>query len=166
MRRVGIEADADGGAGERGLKGVASVMVARDRRAGQGKAGEEFEKMRILGRFAEFDETAGEEHEVGSGQERLDSRQDRRQGDEEVIDNFWQDANHVRGIWRTTSVESYGTAEPVWETILDIDALAASEGKNWVYKGASCLPPEERLVAAMQKLGVDFANLSEVAGHA
>lgn len=28
------------------------------------------------------------------------------------------------------------------------------------------LPPEERLAAAMQKLGVDFANLSEVAGHA
>ena len=28
------------------------------------------------------------------------------------------------------------------------------------------LPPEERLVAAMQILGVDFANLSEVAGHA
>ena len=28
------------------------------------------------------------------------------------------------------------------------------------------LPPEERLAAAMQLLGVDFANLSEVAGHA
>jgi len=28
------------------------------------------------------------------------------------------------------------------------------------------LPPEERFVAAMQLLGVDFANLSEVAGHA
>jgi putative transcriptional regulator len=28
------------------------------------------------------------------------------------------------------------------------------------------LPPEERLVAAMQSLGVDFACLSEVAGHA
>lgn len=28
------------------------------------------------------------------------------------------------------------------------------------------LPPEERLVAAMQSLGVDFARLSEVAGHA
>ena len=28
------------------------------------------------------------------------------------------------------------------------------------------LPPEERLAAAMQKLGVDFARLSEVAGHA
>lgn len=28
------------------------------------------------------------------------------------------------------------------------------------------LPPEERLAAAMLSLGVDFANLSEVAGHA
>ena len=28
------------------------------------------------------------------------------------------------------------------------------------------LPPEERLAAAMQKLGIDFANLSDVAGHA
>lgn len=28
------------------------------------------------------------------------------------------------------------------------------------------LPPEERLPAAMQLLGVDFANLSEIAGHA
>jgi putative transcriptional regulator len=28
------------------------------------------------------------------------------------------------------------------------------------------LPPEERLAAAMQLLGVDFANLSDVAGHA
>lgn len=28
------------------------------------------------------------------------------------------------------------------------------------------LPPEERLVAAMQSMGIDFANLSEDAGHA
>ena len=28
------------------------------------------------------------------------------------------------------------------------------------------LPPEERLPAAMRRLGVDFTNLSEVAGHA
>ncbi|OIQ92562.1 hypothetical protein GALL_254710 [mine drainage metagenome] len=28
------------------------------------------------------------------------------------------------------------------------------------------MPPEERLAAAMQLLGIDFANLSEVAGHA
>ena len=28
------------------------------------------------------------------------------------------------------------------------------------------LPPEQRLPAALQSLGVNFANLSEVAGHA
>jgi prolyl oligopeptidase len=62
-----------------------------------------------------------------------------------TLDNFWQDATHVRGIWRTTTMESYRTAEPVWETILDIDALSAAEGKNWVYKGSACLPPEQTL---------------------
>jgi prolyl oligopeptidase len=61
------------------------------------------------------------------------------------IDNFWQDATHVRGIWRRTTLDSYRTEAPNWETVLDIDALAVAEGKNWVYKGVSCLPPEERL---------------------
>ncbi len=56
--------------------------------------------------------------------------------------NFWQDETHVKGIWRTTSLESYRTDNPEWETILDIDALAKAEGKNWVYKGNSCLAPD------------------------
>jgi len=62
-----------------------------------------------------------------------------------TIDNFWQDGEHVRGVWRRTSLDSYRTATPQWETVLDIDALSAAEGKNWVYKGSSCLPPQERL---------------------
>jgi prolyl oligopeptidase len=62
-----------------------------------------------------------------------------------TITNFWQDAEHVRGVWRKTTLDSYRTETPQWETVLDFDALAASEGKNWVYKGASCLPPDERL---------------------
>ncbi|WP_292054940.1 MULTISPECIES: prolyl oligopeptidase family serine peptidase [unclassified Brevundimonas] len=60
------------------------------------------------------------------------------------VDNFWQDADHVRGIWRRTTVESYNTDNPVWETILDVDALAAAENANWVYKGSNCLQPEGR----------------------
>ena len=55
--------------------------------------------------------------------------------------NFWQDAVNVRGLWRRTSPESYATAAPVWETILDFDKLAAEEGQNWVYKGANCRRP-------------------------
>ncbi|KAK0360072.1 hypothetical protein LTR94_028745, partial [Friedmanniomyces endolithicus] len=59
------------------------------------------------------------------------------------IDNFWQDADHVRGVWRRTSLQSYRSAQPEWETILDFDALAAAEDANWVYKGSTCLAPDE-----------------------
>jgi len=60
------------------------------------------------------------------------------------LSNFWQDQTHVRGLWRQTILESYRTAEPDWRTILDIDALAAAEGKNWVFQGAGGLPPDYR----------------------
>src|SRR6187549_3091140 len=39
------------------------------------------------------------------------------------IYNFWQDADHVRGIWRRTSLASYASGKPEWETVLDLDAL-------------------------------------------
>ena len=44
--------------------------------------------------------------------------------------NFWQDDTNVRGLWRRTPVASYRNPEPEWETVLDFDALAASEDKN------------------------------------
>lgn len=62
-----------------------------------------------------------------------------------IVQNFWQDANHVRGIWRKATLDSYLSADTQWETILDFDALAKEEGKNWVYKGASCLSPDDEL---------------------
>jgi prolyl oligopeptidase len=60
------------------------------------------------------------------------------------IYNFWQDADHVRGIWRRTSLASYSTGKPDWETVLDLDALATKEKANWVWKGAQCSRPLER----------------------
>lgn len=78
------------------------------------------------------------------------------------IDNFWQDADHVRGIWRRTTLDSYRTEAPVWETVLDIDALAASEGKNWVYKGSSCLPPDEQMcLISLSDGGKDAVTVRE-----
>jgi prolyl oligopeptidase len=56
---------------------------------------------------------------------------------DETLRNFWQDKDHVRGIWRKTTLDSYRGAEPAWETILDIDALSKAENANWVFKGAS-----------------------------
>ncbi len=78
------------------------------------------------------------------------------------IDNFWQDAEHVRGLWRTTSLDSYRSAAPVWETILDFDTLSAAEGKNWVYKGATCLPPgETRCLVSLSDGGKDAVTIRE-----
>ena len=79
-----------------------------------------------------------------------------------TISNFWQDANHVRGVWRTTTLDSYRTAEPQWETLLDVDALAAAEGANWVYKGATCLPPEQtRCLISLSNGGKDAVTIRE-----
>ncbi|MBI2250129.1 MAG: S9 family peptidase, partial [Brevundimonas diminuta] len=78
------------------------------------------------------------------------------------VDNFWQDAEHVRGIWRRTTLDSYRTDAPQWETILDIDALSAAEGANWVYKGASCLPPDERYcLISLSNGGKDAVTVRE-----
>ena len=60
------------------------------------------------------------------------------------VHNFWQDEENVRGVWRRTSLASYATDDPAWETVLDVDSLAGAELENWVYKGRSCLPPEYR----------------------
>lgn len=59
-----------------------------------------------------------------------------------AVHNFWQDADSVRGKWRTTSLDDYLSGSPTWETVLDYDALAKAEDKNWVYKGNSCLAPD------------------------
>ena len=61
-----------------------------------------------------------------------------------TLRDFWQDADHVRGIWRSTTVESYRAGKPQWRTILDLDALAKTEKANWVWHSPRCLPPEDR----------------------
>ncbi len=58
-----------------------------------------------------------------------------------MVYNFWQDETNVRGLWRRTPLESYRQDDPDWETLLDFDALASEEDKNWVYKGANCFRP-------------------------
>ena len=58
--------------------------------------------------------------------------------------NFWQDENNVRGLWRRAPLDGYMAGEPEWETVIDFDQLAEDEGKNWVYKGATCLAPDYR----------------------
>jgi prolyl oligopeptidase len=60
---------------------------------------------------------------------------------EGYVSNFWQDDRQVRGVWRRATFDSWRAGTPAWETVLDIDQLAAREGRNWVYQGASCFDP-------------------------
>ncbi|MGY3533169.1 MULTISPECIES: prolyl oligopeptidase family serine peptidase [Bradyrhizobium] len=75
------------------------------------------------------------------------------------LENFWQDESHVRGIWRRTTLESYRSEDPRWETILDIDALAAAENRNWVYKGHSCF--RRRCLVELSDGGKDAVSIRE-----
>ncbi len=79
-----------------------------------------------------------------------------------TLRDFWQDAEHVRGIWRTTSLASCRTAAPEWKTLLDIDALAKAEGANWVFKGAQCLKPANRYcLISLSNGGKDAVEVRE-----
>ena len=76
--------------------------------------------------------------------------------------NFWQDEAHERGLWRRTTPASYASAAPEWETLLDLDALAKAEGANWVYKGVSCLKPEQtRCLLSLSDGGKDAVRVRE-----
>jgi prolyl oligopeptidase len=76
--------------------------------------------------------------------------------------NFWQDATHVRGVWRRTSLASYRTATPQWETVLDLDALATAEHANWIWKGADCRPvTHDRCLVELSNGGKDAVEIRE-----
>ena len=62
----------------------------------------------------------------------------------QLVYNFWQDAQHRKGLWRRTTLRSYRSENPDWETLLDVDLLAKSEAEDWVWRGCVTLAPEHR----------------------
>ena len=84
----------------------------------------------------------------------------RRRG--ELLYNFWQDAEHPRGLWRRTTLESYRTPEPAWELLLDIDALGVAEGENWVWAGGGVRYPDySRALVQLSRGGADATVVRE-----
>ena len=73
--------------------------------------------------------------------------------------NFWQDAAHPRGIWRRTTLEQYRTDTPNWDVLIDVDALAAAEGENWVFAGAAINGPNFRRTLVGLSRGGGDANV-------
>lgn len=81
--------------------------------------------------------------------------------------NFWQDKANPRGLWRRTSMESYTSATPEWDIVLDFDALGREEGESWVYKGHVVYEPPfgtgniERTMMQLSRGGADAVVLRE-----
>lgn len=80
----------------------------------------------------------------------------------EFLYNFWRDAEHVRGVWRRTTMEQYRKDAPEWEVLLDVDALAAAEGEKWVWAGARVRHPAyDRALVCMSRDGGDAVVVRE-----
>jgi prolyl oligopeptidase len=76
--------------------------------------------------------------------------------------NFWRDEQHVRGLWRRTTLEEYKKTAPAWETVLDLDVLASSEKENWVWKGYTILyPTYDRCLVFLSRGGADAMVVRE-----
>jgi prolyl oligopeptidase len=75
--------------------------------------------------------------------------------------NFWQDASHVRGLWRRTSAADYRSANANWEILLDVDKYDAETKKDWVFHGAECAPGMKRCLVRLSPGGGDAAQISE-----
>lgn len=82
--------------------------------------------------------------------------------------NFWRDATHPRGLWRRMPVKDFlvtppsATHDARWETLLDVDAVAAEEGENWVYSATVVhRPTDERALCALSRGGSDAVVIRE-----
>lgn len=83
-----------------------------------------------------------------------------RRGD--YLYNLWRDADHVRGLYRRTTLEEYRKDDPQWETVLDLDELAATEDMNWTWAGINCLYPDyQRCLMSLSIAGSDAAVVRE-----
>ena len=81
---------------------------------------------------------------------------------EGTIYNLWQDAEHVRGIFRRTTLADYLTTEPHWKTLIDYDALAKQDKQEWVANGLNCLYPGNGLcLVSLSAGGEDAETLRE-----
>lgn len=76
--------------------------------------------------------------------------------------NFWRDANNPRGLWRRTTFDEYRKATPAWDVLIDLDALAKTEGENWVWAQSDCLGPTyNRCLVSLSRGGADAKVVRE-----
>jgi prolyl oligopeptidase len=80
----------------------------------------------------------------------------------EYLYNFWTDAEHLRGLWRRTTLDQYLTAAPEWDVLIDVDALGAADGESWVWAAPVVIRPEyTRALIRLSRGGSDATVVRE-----
>ena len=77
------------------------------------------------------------------------------------LHNVWKDAANPRGLWRRTTLEEFRKPHPAWETVLDIDQLAAGEGEDWLLSQITTMPGSSRAILSLSRGGSDAVTLRE-----
>ena len=76
--------------------------------------------------------------------------------------DLWQDERNPRGIWRRTTWAAWRSGAPVWQNLLDFDALGAAEGTPWVCVELDILYPDgDRALITMSPGGSDAQVVRE-----
>ena len=67
-----------------------------------------------------------------------------------------------RGRYLRTSVDSFRKNKPKWQTVIDIDAMSAKDGVNWVFDDFSCLAPKyQKCLVFLSPGGGDATEMRE-----
>jgi prolyl oligopeptidase len=79
-----------------------------------------------------------------------------------LLYNLWKDAGRPRGLWRRTTIDEFLKADPSWETLLDIDELAAAEDEDWLLNSSSSRPgAAPQVILSLSRGGSDAVTLRE-----
>ncbi|PME07362.1 prolyl oligopeptidase [Corynebacterium ulcerans] len=80
----------------------------------------------------------------------------------EYLYNFWQDADHPRGLWRRTTLDTFLSGTDEWHILVDVDKLAHEEKESWVWKGAHVRPHHfDRALIQLSRGGADAVEIRE-----
>jgi prolyl oligopeptidase len=76
--------------------------------------------------------------------------------------DFRRSRDNPLGVWRRLPADRAPTHDADWETVFDLDAFCATEGKRWIYGGAVTCPWEPtRVLLRLSDGGSDLVRLLE-----
>ena len=79
-----------------------------------------------------------------------------------MIYQLHQNADHPRGVIRQASLDSYLSGAPVWRDLIDVDALATEEGRNWYARLSFVFSPDgTRALVPLSEGGADAVAYRE-----